>query len=86
MGYSKVGRYPPARSGWGGYTKVGVPPLTKVGTPPTSTCHMTGSMPLVFTQEDFLVVSCHVIKDCSNFQSLSGCFFAVCVAPLRTHE
>ena len=45
----------------GGGTQVWVPPRHGMGYPPTrqisiaSTCYMAGSMPLAFTQEDFLV-------------------------------
>ena len=56
--YPVEGRYPfPIKGRYPSPLKLGTPPPSKAGIPPLHqvTCYTAGGMPLVFTQEDFLV-------------------------------
>ena len=62
--------YPPTRSGWWGEGTWGTPPTIRQSSI-ASTCYSEGGVPLVFTQEDFLVYIDFQCKFTDDF----GCNF-----------
>ena len=83
---------PPSMTGWGTPLPpiqdwMGCPRPTRRQSSITSTCYVAGSMPLVFTQEDFLVniYVCYAISDRQTDRHTNGQILTICY-PVRRYS